>query len=172
MLRKTLTILSLIGLLLSVGLWGVSYFDFIYEEKYQVLRLHSGCIEWTRRNTSNASKMQDWIDNKGLGYYYPRRLMTTSRIAGREYPVLAFGGFNGLGTIWRPQHRMIAARFVRSRLPLWMPTVAFGLALLLCRPLHFHRRRKRKKFGLCVKCGYDLRESKERCPECGEEFQS
>ena len=26
MLRKTLTILSLIGLLLSVGLWGVSYF--------------------------------------------------------------------------------------------------------------------------------------------------
>ncbi len=25
MLRKTLTILSLIGLLLSVGLWGVSY---------------------------------------------------------------------------------------------------------------------------------------------------
>ncbi|MCH8913595.1 MAG: hypothetical protein IIA33_08530, partial [Planctomycetes bacterium] len=27
MLRKTLTILSLIGLLLSVGLWGVSYFQ-------------------------------------------------------------------------------------------------------------------------------------------------
>ncbi|MCH8913466.1 MAG: hypothetical protein IIA33_07845 [Planctomycetes bacterium] len=28
MLRRTLTILSLIGLLLSVGLWGVSYFRF------------------------------------------------------------------------------------------------------------------------------------------------
>ncbi len=29
MLCKTLTILSLLGLLLSVGLWGVSYFNFV-----------------------------------------------------------------------------------------------------------------------------------------------
>ena len=115
MIRKTLTLFSLVGLLLSVGLWGVSYFDFIYEEKYQVLRLHSGCIEWTRRNTSNASKMQDWIDNKGLGYYYPRRLMTTSRIAGREYPVLAFGGFNGLVTIWQECPEFAGGEFAGSR---------------------------------------------------------
>ena len=28
-------------------------------------------------------------------------------------------------------------------------------------------RRKRKKLGRCVKCGYDLRGSEERCSECG-----
>ena len=49
---------------------------------------------------------------------------------------------------------------------------------LLCLPFpllwtrrHLRRRRaeRRRRKGECVKCGYDLRESPEKCPECGEE---
>ncbi|MCH8881156.1 MAG: hypothetical protein IID34_14900 [Planctomycetes bacterium] len=41
------------------------------------------------------------------------------------------------------------------------------LAVALEYPSH-----KRKKLGLCLQCGYDLRGSKDRCPECGEGFSS
>jgi hypothetical protein len=32
----------------------------------------------------------------------------------------------------------------------------------------YRRELKRAREGLCMYCGYDLRQSKERCPECGE----
>ncbi len=56
-------------------------------------------------------------------------------------------------------------------IPLWIPTVLFGI-LPTAALVRVTRRRKRKKLGLCLECGYDLRGSKDRCPECGEAFES
>jgi hypothetical protein len=54
-------------------------------------------------------------------------------------------------------------------MPYWM--MVLGLALLpafrIAGLWRSRRSRARRRRGLCQKCGYDLRASSERCPECG-----
>ncbi len=135
MLRRTLTILSLIGLLLSVGLWGVS--------GRQPLRLTCG------------SKKDGWGIEIGNGKLEILRL---------EQVIPWSGG----RTIDTSGSNLVDAEFVEFSVRL--PALAIiSCGILICCIVPF-RRRKRKKLGLCVKCGYDLRASKDRCPECGGEF--
>jgi hypothetical protein len=50
--------------------------------------------------------------------------------------------------------------------PSWAVALATaGLPILCVRSRSMRRRRSR--MGLCAQCGYDLRASPERCPECG-----
>lgn len=49
---------------------------------------------------------------------------------------------------------------------LWLPCLVFGV-LPMRSYLLSRRRHMREKHGLCLECGYDLRASRERCPECG-----
>ena len=86
------------------------------------------------------------------------------------YPGQSIDGFQSMDTLWKLSYRRISAgsrrEMIELQLPLWILTVVFSAyPVYLLTPLH--RRRKRKKLGLCVKCGYDLRASMERCPECG-----
>jgi hypothetical protein len=50
--------------------------------------------------------------------------------------------------------------------PMWIPGVPLLLPLaVMC--IRNRRSVRRRRAGLCVHCGYDLRASPERCPECG-----
>jgi hypothetical protein len=50
--------------------------------------------------------------------------------------------------------------------PLWLACVILAITpgLWLAK---FRKRRRREVGGLCDQCGYDLRASSDRCPECG-----
>jgi len=78
-------------------------------------------------------------------------------------------------TRWPPSlwpHRGQSLRIREFCFPLWAPNVAFLVLLFaaVCAPLA--RRLHRRKRGLCVACGYNLKGLPEpRCPECGREFE-
>ena len=62
------------------------------------------------------------------------------------------------------------------RLPAWaillvqpLPVAIGGLTCLGSSVYRIERRRRR--LGQCIRCGYDLRESVVRCPECGKKFR-
>ena len=52
--------------------------------------------------------------------------------------------------------------------PTWLLPIGFASFPCYWMIGLFRRRRTRRGFdGLCILCGYDLRASKDRCPECG-----
>ena len=50
--------------------------------------------------------------------------------------------------------------------PLW-PLLLPPVAVLTWKIVQVQRGQRRRRAGLCVACGYDLRASPARCPECG-----
>jgi len=84
------------------------------------------------------------------------------------YTPHAWGGF-GFGFINGPEIGMDPGYNIYVlRLPDWFLMLLFarlpaGWARVIW------RRRRRRKLGLCVACGYDLRATPARCPECGAE---
>jgi hypothetical protein len=53
-------------------------------------------------------------------------------------------------------------------IPLWCPVIVFAIAPGIVAARWFLRRRRFSK-GCCTACGYDLRATPARCPECGTE---
>ena len=83
---------------------------------------------------------------------------------------LGFNAYSGRDSALGRQGRLGSTnRYWGFRLPYWLivPVTGVGPWWYL-RRLRQLRRRARTRRGLCAGCGYDLRASRERCPECGE----
>jgi hypothetical protein len=51
--------------------------------------------------------------------------------------------------------------------PVWIVIVSCGLGFSILHGLPIWRSKRRRRIGHCHQCGYDLRGTPDRCPECG-----
>jgi hypothetical protein len=73
---------------------------------------------------------------------------------------MKFAGFGSIsGEYGGMQYHILA-------IPFWF-LLLLVLVLLAASLYILCRHRRRKAAGHCLNCGYDLRESKDKCPECG-----
>ncbi len=192
MIRKTLTILSLIGLLLSVGLWGAQvrkpiliYSSSLPDNLPNRPRVLSKASESNKNLHSQV--MHSFVGGSGFHSVQgsPRgKTHKVTRMIGCAFLadglLIARIGTETLITDDQDQDSFyFYLEFDRSymvgrmySIPIWSIALVCALASGLLTIPPVLRRRKRKKLGLCLKCGYDLRASQDRCPECGAEFVS
>jgi hypothetical protein len=86
-------------------------------------------------------------------------------------PPLQFFDWHGFGlgakrTVYETDDYVETRTYAGARVPHWF--AATVLALLPARWIISRRRGgKKAAFALCRRCGYDLRATPDRCPECG-----
>ncbi len=143
MIRRALTILSLIGLLTSLGLWGMSYTVLGWSNGRTILSVSGGAVRYVEFVGLSPTDTKRW-----------------------------WSGFNSFNTALVPRvgwRRGIAGQggMLHFLLPFWIPSALFAAVFWSCyRP--YYLRRRRMKLGLCLRCGYDLTGNVSGvCPECG-----
>jgi hypothetical protein len=104
-----------------------------------------------------------------------RPVNVTRRIAGESsYPAVGSAAPSGVGRLgfghWSSSYGGgFAATSRRVWFPAWSAALVTGVcpAVWLVRRVRERRSLRRARAGLCCRCGYDLRASPGRCPECG-----
>ena len=128
-MRKIVSILILTGLMISLGLWLVTYTVVGWSNGRIIISLPGGAIRCVAFPDNGA------IPEQGEWWW---------------------SGFKGFRTTFMPIYDRNSAGTMGLVLPMWMPIVLFAMALWICRRIVYWRRRRRKRFGQCLNCSYDL----------------
>ena len=143
MARRTLSLSFGIALLTCVGLWVLSYASIYYRGHAFLVTAYAGHFQFLHTD-------EPWVE----------------RTNPEKHPMgWKVRGYHGLGVLWWPSYTF-APTYWTVHIPLWMPTLLFAISFpYVYFPLRRHR--QRLQHGLCLACGYDLRATRGRCPECG-----
>jgi len=119
---------------------------------------------------SSIMRPSHWF-SAPTGYLYADSVFARIRLSGRLYQRRSLFDFGKFGAEWTRNSR--SNSFGDTQLciamPLWFPAAIFLILPLMWEIKHRRRyyARCRVSTGKCGVCGYDLRASPDRCPECG-----
>ena len=158
-LRVGLVFISLLLCLASLVFWIRS------RRVTDAITLSPSPSKWslfTKSGTLNLGRDRPWLEGEDL-----RRGM---KMGAYERSLLGFGvkqteeqrTWQSKSSRIIPYTTILKSYFV----PLWFCCVVFSILPLVHFP-RIIRRFRRRRLGLCLHCGYDLRASPDKCPECG-----
>ena len=170
--RRLLNLVTVLSLMLCVAvcvLWVRSYW--LSDELLVTWRSGRAFVETTSGGVGLVLSLGgDWSNETGLAH------QVVPRKDSRQSLALLYSGSGPGSTIWEGWGAgYIYARFGPDRsirelvLPSWVVCVASatpGAAFWITTDRR--RRRTRARRGLCPACGYDMRATPDRCPECGD----
>lgn len=131
-------------------MWGVA---FLHWQKEPYRRIDEAAVEQILTSLNIDCPLEDLGPVRGIpGYAFPG--IGSSRVE---------ENFSFMITMPRCETRTNEIWF---KIPLWVPWIfVFVCGWYAAFPLR--RRHLRRVNGLCFRCGYDLRGTPRRCPECG-----
>jgi hypothetical protein len=181
-MRRLFTLVSALFLLLSVAtvvLWARSYWrsDAIYLSRWSLYSISSskGGVVWIVR-TSVYTHFDGTVTSEPFSpvwsiSYSPEADFPRIALWDSEHGALGAGYCDGMEFLWVSVEGSEDTRCRMVALPYWMLSTA-ALAVVSVYPLRSIRSAGRARRSQCVRCGYDLRASPERCPECGTRIHS
>lgn len=120
--------------------------------------------DWTRRQSADPEWIARGNAQGTIGIWWKYRAHSISPVGRRDWYRPDYVRYANGASPLTPPFSYYSSIYVA--IPSWPLLLILPIPGAICLR-RFRRLRRREQLGLCLNCGYDLRATPDRCPECG-----